>query len=65
VSNLHAIDEGTLVEEFGLFTTIPEPSAFALAALGMLGLMACARRRAWCPAGNRANHRLATPASLR
>ncbi|MEX0676046.1 MAG: PEP-CTERM sorting domain-containing protein [Pirellulales bacterium] len=44
---------------------VPEPSAFALAALGMLGLMACARRRARCLVGFSANQGLATPASLR
>jgi hypothetical protein len=66
VSNRHAIDGDALVEQIGSFTTVvPEPSAFALAALGMLGLMACALRRARCSGGNRANQGLAMPASLR
>ena len=38
VSNLHAIDGGTLVEQFGSFTTVPEPSAFLLTGLGLAGL---------------------------
>lgn len=38
VGNLHAIDGGTLVEQFGSFTTVPEPSAFLLTGLGLAGL---------------------------
>ncbi|MEX2113532.1 MAG: SUMF1/EgtB/PvdO family nonheme iron enzyme [Pirellulales bacterium] len=48
--------------------TVPEPSSFALAALGILGVMAYARRRARSSGGfsaNQAKQRLATPNRLR
>ena len=45
VSNLHAIDGGTLAEEFGSFTTVPEPSAVILASLAMFGVVSRRPRR--------------------
>jgi hypothetical protein len=44
VSNLHAIDGGTLAEASGSFTTVPEPSAvLLLSPLAWVGV-ACRRR---------------------
>ncbi len=51
-----------------VFNTVPEPSALVLAALGILGMMACARRRARCSPGlsaSQANQGLATTSDLR